>query len=115
MKGANVDAGTRATVSKSAHPETAQHIEDAQSAGHPSEVTIDRSGADANRAAAQKGIDKVAGKQLDEYPPAMFKEGGAGASVRPITPSDNMGAGASIGNQLRGVADGVKVIIEVVD
>ncbi|MHA6833682.1 hypothetical protein [Ralstonia pseudosolanacearum] len=28
----------------------------------------------------------------------MFKEGGAGASVRPISPRDNMSAGACIGN-----------------
>jgi filamentous hemagglutinin len=26
------------------------------------------------------GLEKVPGKQLDEYPPAMFREGGRGAS-----------------------------------
>ncbi|WP_318836570.1 NucA/NucB deoxyribonuclease domain-containing protein [Pseudomonas khavaziana] len=52
---------------------------------------------------------------LDEYPPAMFKEGGTGASVRPISPKDNMGAGACIGNACRGLPDGEKVRIKVVD
>ena len=45
----------------------------------------------------------------------MFAEGGKGASVRPIDPSDNRGAGASMGNQLRGYPDGTHVKIEIVD
>ena len=101
-------------ISKTKYPETSQHIEDAQASGHPSELTIDRAGAEANRAESLKGITKVPGKQLDEYPPAMFEEGGAGASVRPINPSDNLGAGASMGNQLRGVPNGTKVRIKVI-
>ena len=76
-------------------------------------MTIDRAGALPNRAASLKGYDKVPGKQLDEYPPAMFKEGGAGASIRPISPSSNMGAGASLGNQIRRLPDGTKVRIIV--
>lgn len=52
-------------------------------------------------------------RQLDEYPPAMFREGGAGSSVRPVSPADNMGAGASIGNQCRGLACGSQVRIVV--
>jgi filamentous hemagglutinin len=58
---------------------------------------------------------KVPGKQLDEYPPAMFQEGGAGASVRAINPRDNMAAGACIGIACRGLANGDKVRIKVVD
>jgi hypothetical protein len=38
-------------------------------------------------------ILKLVSKDRDEYPPAMFNEGG-GASVRKINPSDNRGAGA---------------------
>ena len=72
-------------------PETATHIRDAQAAGHPSVLTIARPGAEANRAAAQAGHTRVPGTQLDEYPPAMFREGGAGASIRAVSPSDNMG------------------------
>jgi hypothetical protein len=34
---------------------------------------------------------------------AMFREGGAGADIRGINPSDNRGAGSSIGAALRGL------------
>jgi hypothetical protein len=101
-------------ISKSKYPETAQHIEDAQAAGHKTELTIDRNGAAARRGDSLDGHAKVPGKDLDEYPPAMFKEGGQGASVRPISPSDNRGAGAVIGNQCRALPDGSKVTIVVV-
>ncbi|WP_165373848.1 NucA/NucB deoxyribonuclease domain-containing protein [Sorangium cellulosum] len=70
-------------------------------------------GAAARRAEALSGYARVPGKQLDEYPPAMFREGGSGASVRPVSPADNMGAGACIGNQCRGIPDGTRIRIIV--
>ncbi|HYE83327.1 MAG TPA: RHS repeat-associated core domain-containing protein [Clostridia bacterium] len=97
------------------YPETAQHIKEAVNNGYPDELTIDRKGARANRAASLKGHVKSAGLDLDEYPPAMFKEGGEGASVKPIKSSDNRGSGASIGNQLRVYPDGTKVKIVIDD
>lgn len=104
----------RDVVLPSAHyPETAAHVRDAQAQGHPEVLTIDRAGASSNRAAAQACKTRVPGKQLDEYPPAMFREGGAGASIRPVTPRDNLGAGACIGNQCRGLPDGTRVRIRV--
>jgi hypothetical protein len=115
LLGHNAGKCVEATVSKSKSPEAAKHIEDAQEAGHPSTLTIDRPGAPDNRGDSLYGIAKVPGKQLDEYPPAMFKEGGAGASVRAITPGDNMSAGAQLGNQLRKYPNGTKVKIKVVD
>lgn len=108
-------APKKVAVSKAKHPESSKHIEDAQAAGHPKELTIARENAKKNRTESLKGLDKVPGKHLDEYPPAFTKEGGRGASVRPISPSDNMGAGARIGNLTRGLPDGAKIIIEVVD
>jgi filamentous hemagglutinin len=78
-------------------------------------LTIDRAGAAANRQASTGALDKVAGKHLDEYPPAMFREGGAGASVRPINPRDNMSGGACIGNACRGLPDGTRVQIKIGD
>ena len=102
-------------ISRSKHPDAAKHIEDAIDDGHPSKLTIDRTGAKANRQASLKGIDKVPGKQLDEFPPAMFKEGGKGASVRPINPHDNMGAGSSMGHQLRQYPDGTEVNFIITD
>ncbi|EJB06930.1 hypothetical protein Rleg9DRAFT_5895 [Rhizobium leguminosarum bv. trifolii WSM597] len=102
-----------AVISKSKYPESAQHILDAQAAGKPSILTIDRPGAAARRAAATGGYPRVPNMQPDEYPPAMFLEGGAGASVRNVASGDNMGAGASMGNQLRKYKDGCKATITV--
>lgn len=93
-------------VSRGKYPESAKHIEDAIASGKPDVLTIDRGGAKNNRKASLKGIDKVPGKDLDEYPPAMFKEG---ASVRPINPSDNRGSGSSTGHKLRPYPNGTKV------
>lgn len=44
---------------------------------------------------------------------AMFKKGGANASVRHIDPSDNRGAGSVIGNMLSTMPDGTKVKVLV--
>ncbi len=45
----------------------------------------------------------------------MFREGGSGASVRPINPSDNRGAGSTIGHLLRPYQNGTKVKIKIKD
>ena len=95
------------------YPQSAQHIEDAQAAGQPKVLTVDRSGAAARRRDSLRGTVRQAGKDRDEYPPAMTAEGGQGASVRPISPSDNRGAGACIGSQCRNVPNGAKIRIEV--
>ena len=93
------------------YPETARHIREAQANGQPQILTIDRGGAKGRRADAMDGNPVVPGRDRDEYPPAMFREGGAGASVRPISPSDNRGAGSCMGAQCRGLADGTPVRI----
>ena len=102
-------------VSKRKYPQSAQHIQDARASGQTSILTIDRTSAKTNRSQSLKGIDKVPGKDLDEYPPAMFSEGGAGASVRAIEQSDNRGSGSSMGHQLRPFDNGTKVYIDIVD
>ncbi|WP_205630872.1 NucA/NucB deoxyribonuclease domain-containing protein [Pannonibacter phragmitetus] len=103
------------TISRSRFPETARHVEDAVNAGKPSTLTIDRANAASRRREAQRGTETRPGFDRDEYPPAMFQEGGRGASVRHINPSDNRGAGACIGGQCRDLPDGTRVRIEVVD
>ncbi|RMV42213.1 Adhesin/hemagglutinin, HecA protein [Pseudomonas syringae pv. helianthi] len=103
------------TVSKSRFPESAQHIEDAIDAGKPDILTIDRASTVSNRRDSLRGIETKPGLDRDEYPPAMFQEGGQGASVRHINPSDNRGAGACIGAQCRVLPNGAKVRIDVVD
>ncbi len=62
-----------------------------------------------------KGIPTKKGLDRDEYPPAMFREGGSGASVRHINIGDNRGAGKIIGNQCSGLACGTQIRIDVVD
>lgn len=107
-----VNGGKVIIINKSKYPESAKHIEDAQAAGKPAVLTIDRSGAAQRRQESLKDTPPVKGLDRDEYPPAMFKEGGTGASVRPIAPSDNRGAGACIGAQCRNLPDGTSVIIK---
>jgi hypothetical protein len=106
-------ASAEVNVSKSRFPQSAQHIEDAQAAGKPSTLTIDRGGAAARRRQSLSGTEKKPGLDRDEYPPAMFSEGSQGASVRPIAPGDNRGAGACIGAQCRGLPDGSRVEVKV--
>lgn len=43
-----------------------------------------------------------------------FKEGGKGASIRKISPSDNRGAGSSIGHALSDIPDNAKIKFEIV-
>jgi hypothetical protein len=104
------------TISKSVHPETAAHIEAAQQAGHPRYLTIDRAG-NINNARRNQAISVcpvISTWERDEYPLAMFREGGQGASVRYVEPKDNGGAGSTIGRLLRSYPDGTIVEIVVV-
>jgi hypothetical protein len=102
-------------LSRSKYPGSSNHVLDAQSAGHPTTLTIERPGAPGRRSQSMKGQPRVTGKDRDEYPPAFTKEGGDGASVRPIDPGDNRGAGACIGNACRGMPDGTKIRIVVTE
>ena len=111
--------GGRKTVdvkmSKKKYPESAQHIEEAIKEGQPDTLTIDRGGASARRKASLQGVDTVPGLDRDEYPPAMSMEGGSGASVKLINPSDNRGSGSSISGQLRKYPNGTKHRIIITD
>jgi RHS repeat-associated protein len=96
-------------VERKVYPETAKHIEDSIAKGKPRIVTVNRGGADLNRAESLKGIATKSGADRDEWPMAMFKEGGKGADIRHIDPSDNRGAGSSIAKALKGAPDGSRV------
>ncbi|MDF2648873.1 MAG: sporulation protein [Paenibacillus sp.] len=91
------------------YPLTGDHIRGAIAAGHSRICTIDRAGADANRAASLKGIPTKSGYDRDEWPMAMCDEGGAGASVRYVPYADNRGSGAWIGNQLEKYPNGTRI------
>ena len=103
------------TLSRNKYPESSQHIEEAIKEGQPDTLTIDRGGASSRRKASLKGVDPAPGLDRDEYPPAMSREGGTGASVKLINPSDNRGSGASISGQLRKYSDGTKFRIKITD
>ncbi len=102
-------------LSKKKYPESAQHIEEAIKEGQPDTLTIDRGGASARRKASLKGVDTVPGLDRDEYPPAMSMEGGSGASVKLINPSDNRGSGSYVSGQLRKYPNGTKYRIIITD
>ncbi|MEY9841806.1 NucA/NucB deoxyribonuclease domain-containing protein [Streptacidiphilus sp. EB103A] len=124
--GGHRDYDVELVVDSSRYPESALHIQEAQSgtisrgatsrsgrSPKPSILTIDTDGADANRAASLRGIATRPPEDRDEYPPAMFQEGGAGASVKYINASDNQGSGSSMGSALRGLPKGTRVKITV--
>ena len=104
-----------ATISKSDFPETAQHIQDAIKNGHPDIVTISRLKATERRAESLKDIATKKGFDRDEWPMAIFKEGGKGASIRYISPSDNRGAGAAIMHALKGKSKDIRVLFKIID
>lgn len=95
------------------YPETAKHIKEAIASGESAICTIDRDGADENRKESLKGIPTKRGYDRDEWPMAMCAEGGTGAHIEYISPSDNRGAGSWISNQLEDFPDGTKVEIVV--
>lgn len=93
--------------------EAVQHAVDAMKNGHPNTYTIDRPGASARRSQSLKDYPKETGFDRDEWPTAVFNEGGQGASIRYIFPSDNKGLGAYLRNQIAPYDNGTKVKIKI--
>ncbi len=83
-----------------------RHALDAIAEGQPLLLHIDRSDADRHRDQSLAGLPKVPGKDLDEYPPALSREGGTGADVRAIDQHANRSQGASMRAQLACYPDG---------
>ena len=100
-------------LSESRYPQTTDHIADAIAAGQPSLLHIARDEEEANRDASLSDYPPRTGFDRDEYPPAMSDEGGSGADVRYIDPSDNRGAGSSMGNQLEDWCNGQPFRIDI--
>lgn len=95
------------------HPQAAAHAESAMQNGVAGEGVIDRTGANQRRSDNLRGTPTKAGKDRDEFPPAVINNGGRGQSVKYIDPSDNRGAGGSLGNQMRNLPDNTRVIIVI--
>ncbi|MFC5702214.1 NucA/NucB deoxyribonuclease domain-containing protein [Cohnella faecalis] len=91
------------------YPETGRHIKEAIAAGESAICTIDRDEAEERRKESLKGIPTKKGYDRDEWPMAMCAEGGSGADIKYIDPSDNRGAGSWVSNQLEDYPDGTRV------
>jgi len=95
------------------YPETAAHIRNAIAKGKSPICTIDRAGAEENREESLSEIPTKEGYDRDEWPMAMCAEGGSGADIAYITPSDNRGAGSWVGNELEDLKDGTRVLFVI--
>lgn len=105
-------------VPRSRYPESAAHIEHAQRMGQPTVLTLDRARAAERRAASLKFIKRnpnklIAGKDRDEYPPALVREGGFNANVRFIKARDNRGAGKAMERQVHDLPNGARIRVLV--
>ncbi len=103
-----------AIVDSERYPQTAEHILRAQKMGFPEFVTLDRDNAAQRRILSLAGVEVRDIYDRDEWPMAVFREGGSNANVVYIEGSDNRGAGSSVGRQLRGIPDGSIVRVRVV-
>lgn len=101
-------------VDSARYPQTAEHIRVAQGMGFPSVLTLDRDNAADRRKASLEGVRINRLYDRDEYPCAVFREGGAGADVVYVEGSDNRGAGAYLRWQMQNMPDGAQVRIRVV-
>lgn len=96
------------------YPQTAEHIRMAQTMGFPEFVTLGRADAAERRKASLADVKASPIYDRDEWPMAVFEEGGQGANVVYIEGRDNRGAGSSIGWQMRGFPDGSRVRVRVI-
>lgn len=101
-------------VDSALYPATAEHIRVAQNIGLPARLTIDRSGASQRRTESLQNTPTRREFDRDEYPMALFSEGGSRADVAYLEGADNRGAGSYVGWQLRGIPDGTEVRIRVI-
>lgn len=105
----------RIEISRSRYPESAKHIDDAVDAGHPRALEIDRAGAAARRRESLAGTPTKNHVDRDEYPPAMTREGGKGASVRYMGKPDNRGSGSCVRWQCIDLPNGARILFDTVD
>lgn len=95
------------------YPETVQHMKEAIENGQSSICTIDRDGADQRREDSLRDIPTKKGFDRDEYPPAVCLEGGQGADIKYVHPSDNRGSGAWLGRRIQDYPDGTKLMFVI--
>ena len=82
-------------IKRSTMPAIAEHISDAQAAGHPSTLTkTTQAQGEINRAAAIGSFNGIGSP--DEYPFASTEQGGAGASVRGVPLREQQAQGGTL-------------------
>ena len=101
------------TFSSSRYPNISNHIRVAQVRGFPRVLRIDRTLASLHRSQALRGFPTRPGFDRDEYPPAMFTEGGTGADVQYVIASENRSSGAWMMSQLSMYANHTCISIRV--
>ena len=91
----------------SRYPYSVHHAKVAFAEGQPRVWHLDRADAEEHREADLAGMETNSEMDIDEMPPAATRESAGGkANVEYIPASDNRGAGASMGDQLRGYCEG---------
>jgi hypothetical protein len=90
------------------YPNIREHYLHAVAKGWPRIMIIDREGADGRRDRLLRGIPTIPGQDRDEQPPAALREGWL-ADVAYVPSSENRSQGASLGGQIRGLCNGVRV------
>lgn len=95
------------------YPETAQHIK-ATAKNAAKILTIDRSGAKERRYYSLKGVKTEKDHDRDEFPCAVFEEGGKKVHVWRVKSRDNRGAGSYMSWQMRKMKDGTKIKIRII-
>lgn len=111
----NIDYATYVCIiDSSRYPQNAEYIRMAQNMGFPSILTIDRDNAIERRRASLENIATSQFYDRDEYPCAVFSEGGYGANVVYVQGSDNRGAGAYMRWQMQNMPNGAQIRIRVI-
>jgi hypothetical protein len=96
------------SFSASRYPNLHQHYLDAIAKGWPQIVVLDRQGEAARRSKLLAPMPTRPGLDRDEYPPTSLREGWL-ADVEYVPSSENRSQGASLGHQLAGLCNGVRV------
>jgi hypothetical protein len=107
-----VTPGVYVDLNNVTNAQTIAHERAAVANGQPRILHWDPADATAHRALSLKGIPTRTGFDRDEYPPAATQEGGAGADVEYISPSDNRSAGSRMRAQMSPFCTGQSFILE---
>ena len=99
----------RVTFSKSDYPNIIRHIKYSWRIGYPKKLVIWRKGADRRRDLLLEGIPTKPGYDRDEAPAAVLRKK-VKADVRYVPSGENRSAGSSLGQQISGYCNGVRVL-----